>query len=201
MIGLRAQVLLALAVSGMVGFLGCAPASFVSEPPPVRPAAFALGPGDVVEIRVYRENDLNGVYRVGSDGTIDFPLIGKVQLVHKRPEDVQQEVRARLGEGYLVDPQVVVFVRERNSQKVHVMGEVNRAGTFPYEDGMSVIQAITNAGGFTKLASKNGVTVTRILAEGGSKTFRVPVGDIGTGRAGNFRLNPGDIVSVPEALF
>lgn len=189
-------------VLAMLGGLGCVSSSPAIAPlPAVPPPAFALGPGDVVEIRVYREDDLNGVYRVGSDGTIDFPLIGKVQLVQKRPEEVQEEVRARLQEGFLVDPQVVVFVRERNSQKVHVMGQVNRAGTFPYEDGMSVIQAITNAGGFTKLASKNGVTVTRTLAGGAMETFRVPVGDIGTGRAGNFRLSPGDIVNVPEAIF
>ena len=197
MFGVRLTTALA-----MLGGFGCAASGAATEPvPAVPPPAFALGPGDVVEIRVYREDDLNGVYRVGTDGTIDFPLIGKVQLVHKKPEEVQEEVRARLQEGFLVDPQVVVFVRERNSQKVHVMGQVNRAGTFPYEDGMSVIQAITNAGGFTKLASKNGVTVTRTLADGGTRTFRVPVGDIGTGRAGNFRLNPGDIVNVPEAIF
>lgn len=187
---------------GVVACLGCVTApEATGERPPVPPAASSLGPGDVVEIRVYREDDLNGVYRVGSDGTIDFPLIGEVVLVHKKPEEVQEEVRARLKEGFLVDPQVVVFVQERNSQKVHVMGQVNRAGTFPFEDGMSVIQAITNAGGFTKLASKNGVTVTRTTTDGSTKTFRVPVGDIGTGRVGNFRLNPGDIVNVPEAIF
>lgn len=174
-------------------------------PPPVVPsvplARDVLGPGDVVQIRVFREEDLKGSYRVGENGTIEFPLIGTVQLVGRKPDAVGQEIRDRLADGFLVDPQVAVFVAERKSQKVHVLGQVNRAGSFAYEPGMSVVQAITNAGGFTKLASTNSVTVTRVGVDGAKRTFKVPVGDIGSGRAVNFELNPGDIVFVPEALF
>lgn len=174
-------------------------------PPPTAPAAplaaDVLGPGDVVEVRVFREEDLAGTYRVGDDGTIEFPLIGSVQLVGRKPEQVGEEVRARLADGYLVDPQVSIFVKERKSQKVHVLGQVNKAGSFTFEPGMSVVQAITNAGGFTKLASQNRVTVTRVGEDGKKNTFQVPVGDIGSGKAVNFQLNPGDIVFVPEAIF
>lgn len=174
-------------------------------PPPVAPVApravDALGPGDVVQIRVFREKDLEGSYRVSDDGTIVFPLIGTVKLVGRMPEQVSEEIRGRLADGYLVDPQVSVFVAERKSQKVHVLGQVNKAGTFSWEAGMNVVQAITQAGGFTKLASQNSVTVTRIGPTGDKVTFNVKVGDIGSGRETNFALNPGDIVFVPEAIF
>lgn len=171
------------------------------ELPAVPPEAHALGPGDVVEIKVFREQDLAGVYRVGPEGHLDFPLIGHVQIRGKKPQEVAEEIRRRLADGYLVDPQVTVFLREMNSQKIHVLGQVNKAGTFPFDVGMSVIQAITNAGGFTKLAATNKVTLTRIDTDGQKKTFRVPVGDIGSGQAANIQLRPGDIIYVPEAIF
>ena len=175
-----------------------------APPPPAAPMvlqtpADTLGPGDVVEIKVYREPDLAGVYRVSS-GPIDFPLIGQVELLANRPEQVEEDIRSRLAAGYLVEPKVTVFVKERNSQKVHVLGQVNKPGSFNYETGMTVIQAVTNAGGFTKLASRNSVQLTRV-SSGQEERFRVPVGDIGEGTARNIELQPGDIIFVPEAIF
>ena len=104
-----------------------------------------LNAGDVVEIKVFREPDLAGIYRVGRDGTIDFPLIGKVAMRDKHPDVVAGEIRGRLADGFLRSPQVTVFVREQKSQKIHVLGEVSKAGSFPYEPGMTVIQATTTA--------------------------------------------------------
>src|SRR5262245_15440020 len=96
-----------------------------------------LSAGDVVEIKVFREPDLAGVYRVGRDGTIDFPLIGKVAIKNKHPDSVASDIRDRLADGFLRSPQVTVFVREQKSQKIHVLGEVNKAGSFAYEPGMT----------------------------------------------------------------
>jgi polysaccharide export outer membrane protein len=95
---------------------------------------------------------------------------------------------------------VSVLIREYNSKKVFVFGEVQKPGTFPFEDNMSIVQAITLAGGFTKQASKNSASVTR-LVNGHEEKIRVPVEDIGTGRERNFLLEPGDIVFVPESFF
>src|SRR4029078_2136705 len=92
-----------------------------------------------------------------------------------------------LGEKYLKHPQVTVLLREYNSKKVFVFGEVQKPGTFPYEENMSVIQAITLAGGFTQLAAKNNTNVTRKV-EGQETKNRVPVEDIGVGREKNFLL-------------
>ena len=121
----------------------------------------ALGVGDVVDIKVYREPDLAGIYRVGQAGAIDFPLIGSVRLAGRDAHEVANEIRSRLGDGYLQQPQVMIFVREYNSRKIHVLGQVTKAGSFGFKSGMSIIEAVAEAGGFTKLASTNRVRVTR----------------------------------------
>jgi len=93
-----------------------------------------------------------------------------------------------------------VIVKEYNSKKVFVFGEVQKPGTFPYQDGMSVVQAVTLAGGFTKTAAQNSTSVTRRV-EGTETKIKVAVQDIALGKASNFTLEPGDIVYVPESLF
>lgn len=168
--------------------------------PPTPAKVTALGPGDVVEIRVFQEADLTGAYRVSPEGTVDFPLCGKVRLSGKTSSQAADVITECLAKGYLKHPQVTVLVREYNSQKVFVFGEVQKPGTFPYEENMSIIQAITLAGGFTKQAARNDTNVTRLI-EGREVKIRVPVADIGVGREKNFLLQPGDIVFVPESFF
>jgi polysaccharide export outer membrane protein len=91
-------------------------------------------------------------------------------------------------------------VKEYNSKKVFVFGEVQKPGTFTFEDGMSIVQAVTLAGGFTKTAAQNSTSVTRRV-QGQEVKVRVNVQDIALGKAPNFTLEPGDIVFVPESLF
>ena len=159
-----------------------------------------LGPGDLLEIKVYEETDLSGAYRISSEGTIDFPLCGKVELGGKSPGQASNTLTACLSEKYIKHPNVSVLLREYNSKKVFVFGEVQKPGTFPFDGEMSIIQAVTLAGGFTKTASKNSISVTRII-EAQERKIRVPVEDIGVGKEKNFMLQPGDIVFVPESFF
>ena len=159
-----------------------------------------LGPGDVFEVRVFQEPDLSGVYRVGSDGTIYFPLCGTIGVAGLQGAEVGEELEHCLAAGYLKRPQVSIYVKEFNSKKVFVFGEVQHPGTFPYEDNMTIVQVITLAGGFTGHADKNNASVAR-LVKGQEQRFKVPVVDIGQGRSPNFELRPGDIVFVPESLF
>ena len=163
-------------------------------------SASTLGAGDLLEVRVFEEADLSGPYRVSPGGTIDFPLCGKVVVEGLNGSSAADVLTKCLGEKYLKRPQVSVLVREYNSKKIFVFGEVQKPGTFPYDEEMSVIQAITVAGGFGKMASKNDVAVTRII-DGKETKIRVRVADIGTGREKNLKLQPGDIVFVPESLF
>ena len=160
----------------------------------------ALGPGDLIDIKVYQEVDLTGAYRVSSEGTIDFPLCGKVEIAGQTSSRVADMITGCLSKGFLKNPQVSVLLKESNSMKVFVFGEVQKPGTFAFDDNMSIIQAITIAGGFTKTAAKNNASVTRLVA-GQERKIRVAVEDIGVGREPNFLLKPGDIVFVPESFF
>lgn len=161
--------------------------------------ASTLGPGDLVEVRVFQEPDHSGVWRVSPEGTIDYPLCGKVELAGRTSSTAADALRECLAR-YLRRPQVSVLIREYNSKKIFVFGEVQKPGTFPYDGEMSIIQAITLAGGFTKTAAQNSTNVTR-LVDGQERKIRVPVEDIGVGRERNFLLQPGDIVFVPESFF
>jgi protein involved in polysaccharide export with SLBB domain len=162
--------------------------------------ASTLGPGDVLEVKVYDENELSGIFAVASTGTISFPLIGKVHVEGLASTDVADTIQKSLSEKFLKNPQVSIVIREYNSKKVSIFGEVNKPGTFKYEDNMTVIQAVSMAGGFSKMANKNQTNVTRIES-GEEKKFFVPVEAIAEGKAKNFYLKPGDIVYVPESIW
>lgn len=171
----------------------------VVTPPPQVDSS--LGPDDVFEIRVFGEAELSGTYRVAHNGTIDFPLIGRLQVAGLAPPDVSELVSQRLRDGrFLISPQVSVLVKEYNSKRISVFGQVQRPGTFPYQDSMDIVHAITLAGGFTAIADPDHTTVTRRRA-GQESRRRVPVESIGRGRAANFYLQPGDTIFVPETVF
>jgi polysaccharide export outer membrane protein len=188
--------------------VGAALACSSAPPGPIRPPELhaeapedaKLAAGDVIEIRVYREPDLAGVYRVSNHGEIDFPLIRKVRLLGLNADEVAEQIRSRLADGFIRDPQVSVFVRERNSQKVHVLGFVTKPGSFSFEPGMTVVEAIARAGGFAQHAATNSVKVTRSVGEQ-EQNYELAAEDISRGRVPNFSLMPGDIVYVPEAIF
>ncbi len=162
--------------------------------------ASTLGPNDLIEVRVYQEPELSGIYQVGPQGDIMFPLCKQVVVRGLTANGAAEKLRDCLSQGYLRSPQVSVLVKEFNSRKVFVFGEVQKPGTFAFEDGMSVVQALTLAGGFTKQAAQNSTSVTRLI-KGQEVKVKVNVQDIALGKAANFTLEPGDIVYVPESMF
>lgn len=160
-----------------------------------------LGPGDVFEVSVYGEKELSGKYKVAKDGTIDYPLVGRVVVAGKEPTEVSDDISKQLREGQILrNPQVSVFVTEYASKRVSVVGAVSKPGTFPMSSGLTVVQAISLAGGFTSLASRNDTLVTR-RDDQKTERFRVPVERVTEGRADDFALQAGDIIYVPERLF
>ena len=197
-----------LAVALVVFGVGCASTGrrTGAAQPAVEPAATAglpastVGPNDLFEVRVYQEPELSGLYQVGPQGDIMFPLCKQVVVSGLTANGVAEKLRDCLSRGFLRNPQVSVLVKEFNSRKVFVFGEVQKPGTFPFEDGMSVVQALTLAGGFTKQAAQNSTSVTRHIKGQEVKT-KVNVQDIALGKAANFKLEPGDIVYVPESMF
>ena len=171
----------------------------VPEPMPVPDAT--LGPGDVFDIRVYGEENLSDTFRTASDGSIDYPLLGTLIVEGMTPTEVSHLVENGLREQqFIKNPQVSVFVKEYKSKKVSVLGQVKKPGTFGFEEGMSVVEAISIAGGFTSMARENDTTVTRIV-DGRERRYHVPVETISQGRHANFFLQPGDIIFVPERVF
>ncbi|HKA86231.1 MAG TPA: polysaccharide biosynthesis/export family protein [Haliangiales bacterium] len=181
---------------------GCADAAGgpypTSGPPPA--ADSAVGPGDVFDVRVYGEAALTAAYEVAVDGTINFPLIGVVEVAGKTPPQIEREIETRLADGYIKRPSVSVRVTDYRSRRVSVFGQVRSPGTFPYTENMSIVEVISRAGGFTAMAKKNSVRVTRGT---GATTERIEVAveEIGQGKAPNFLLRPGDVVFVPERVF
>jgi protein involved in polysaccharide export with SLBB domain len=159
-----------------------------------------LGIDDVFEVRVLGETDLSGAYRIAADGTIDYPFIGRVAVVGMRSGDVQELIASKLADGYIKKPQVSLMVKEWNSRKVSVIGQVQKPGSVIYFTNMTIVDAIAAAGGFTGIASKNSVTLRR-EDKGSVQSKNYPVADISEGRAPNVVLRPGDILVVDERLF
>lgn len=180
---------------------GCRASTASPLPTTVPEEDTSLGPGDVFEIRVFGEKDLTGKYQVGPEGTIRFPFLGIVEVAGKQADNVGSEISDRLKSGhFLLDPQVSVFVEQTNSKRISVIGAVAKPGTFPIIPGMTVVQAVSNAGGFTPLASKDDTVVTRKV-NGKLERYRISVTELTRGNADDFPLRAGDIVFVPERVF
>jgi polysaccharide export outer membrane protein len=180
---------------------GAPPAHYPTNNAPLMETDAPLGPGDVFDLTIYYgANEQKSSYRLTPTGKIAVQFIGDVVATGKTVQELQDEIRGRLSDGYLRDPVVNISLTEANSTKVSVFGQVQKAGTIHFQSGMSIVDAIAQSGGFTPMAKKNEVQVTRI--ESGRKiTYSVPVQAIGEGDRPNFLLNAGDVVFVPERWY
>jgi polysaccharide export outer membrane protein len=184
----------------LIGCVGC-----TDNPPVVYPTVapfddtrLALGPGDKLELTLfYGDEEAKQTYTLDSSGQMEVRYIGTVSAGGKTVRDVQEEIRARLADGYLKEPVVSLTVVEINSLKCSVFGQVARSGTIKFTPGMTIVEAIAQSGGFSPLARKNMVKVTRTLS-GKKETYKIPVEMIAEGRRPNFPMMPGDEVFVPE---
>jgi len=191
-----ALVLLAV-VSGGCG--SQADNSHVNLPPPVE--VTTVGPGDVFHMEIVGEKDLPKEYQVASDGTVDLPYIQTVKVAGKEPQEIARLVRRMLmDKKILQDPSVVVTIEEYNSKRVSVMGQVQKAGSFPLTPGLTLILALSEAGGLNSIADKNKVNLTRKTKEG-SKTVTLSVEAITEGRSPDIPLQAGDQIYVHERIF
>lgn len=160
-----------------------------------------LGPGDVFTMEIVGEKDLPREYQVASDGTVDLPYVHTLKVEGLEPQAVSRKVRNLLMEKQiLTDPSVIVSVKEYNSKRVTVLGQVQKPGSFPLSPGMTIIQAISVAGGLNSIADGSKVNLTR-RGKSGSRTVRLSVDAINEGRSRDFPLQAGDQIYVPERLF
>lgn len=123
-------------------------------------SAYRVGEGDVLKITVYDNPDLETVARINSDGTIHFPLIGQVKIDGMTVSQVTGKITHLLAQGYIVDPQVSVFVQEFRSRKVVIMGQVKTPGLYELSGPTNLLELISKAGGLTADAG-NKVTIKR----------------------------------------
>lgn len=160
-----------------------------------------LGPGDTFEVTVYDEKELSGKYRVADDGTINFPLVGRLTVGGKGPTAVAASIQGALKDKQILrNPSVSIFVVEYASKRINVVGAVQHPGSLSWTAGMGVVQAISVAGGLTPIAAANDTIVTRQI-DGRPKRYKISVQRITEGREADFTLEAGDIVYVPERIF
>jgi polysaccharide export outer membrane protein len=191
----------------IVVLLALGAASCYSKPKAVAPAGLQgesaddrVGIDDVFDVRVYGETELSGSFRIATDGTIDYPLAGRLHVTGLRTGEVQSLLVSKLKGGYLQNPQVTVTIKERNSQKISVFGQVSKPGQVAYYPNMTIVDAIASAGGFTGIAAKNSVNLRREVS-GKIETHVFPVADIAEGQSQNVRILPGDVLVVDERVF
>lgn len=150
---------------------------------------YRVGAGDRLTIRVAGEPDLTADYLVDGSGNISLPYVQSLSVGGLTTPRIEAVITARLRAGYLRDPQVSVQVT--TLRPFYILGEVNSAGGFPYQPGMTVQNAIAIAGGYSPRGDHRAVLITRKTADGTS-TYKVPV---------TTQVYPGDIIYIRERWF
>jgi polysaccharide export outer membrane protein len=180
------------------------PATPVSSPSADSSSStYYVAPDDVVSVTVYQEADLATTARVAKDGTINFPLIGTVNIAGKTPDDAARVIAAELAKDYLVNPQVSISVTEYSKRRFTVLGEVQKPGQYemPDRDSVTLLEAIGAAGGYTRIADPSNIRLKRL--QGGKETvFKLNAKSMASERAtASFEVRPGDIITVGESFF
>jgi len=160
--------------------------------------SYLLQPGDVVEISVWKEENLKKELLVRPDGGLSFPLAGELKVAGHTTVEVEHEIEARLGK-FFADVNVNVSVLQINGNQVYVVGKVNRPGVFKFDRAVDVMQALSLAGGTTEFAGVDDIRIIRRGPDGRQKVFLFAYSDVARGRRleQNIVLQSGDTLVVP----
>jgi polysaccharide export outer membrane protein len=171
--------------------------SVTSQVAGIDPSTYRVGAEDVLEISVWREDALKKEVLVRPDGGVSYPLIGEVQVAGKTVFEIRDEVAKRL-EKFIPEPAVSVAILKVGSQRVYVIGKVNKPGDFPVGRYVDVLQALSMAGGLTPFADANDI---RVMRREGDRQVVLPFeyGRVVRGQKleQNVQLRAGDVVVVP----
>jgi polysaccharide export outer membrane protein len=168
-----------------------------SKKPATTDPNYVIGDQDVLDISVWKEPEVSRVVPVRPDGKISLPLLNDVQAAGLTPSQLAAEITESLKK-YVTSPQVTVIVTTINSQRVYILGEVTRPGAFPMLPGMTVMQGLSSAGGFTAFAKMKSIYVLR--NENGKKVkypFNYKEAINGKNSEQDIQLKAGDTIVVP----
>lgn len=152
-------------------------------------AAYRLGSGDQVRVIVFGEEDLSGEFVVDGAGMVSLPLVGEVPAGGKTLQEFRSQIEALLSDGYLTDPRVSAEVL--NYRPFYILGEVEESGEYPYTDGLTVMNAVARAGGFTYRANTRFVYIKRADT---NQEVELPL-------TATVRVMPGDTIRIAERFF
>ncbi len=172
-----------------------APGGLASQPPagqqaPVQSPDYRLGNGDKVRITVFGQQDLTGEYFVDGSGMLAFPLIGQVKAGGLTASELERAIANKLKPNYLKNPDVSAVVL--TYRPFYIVGEVKTPGSYPYVSGMTVINAVALAGGFTYRAKESSFYLTRQEKDGSKKRVEA---------SQETPVQPGDVITVRERYF
>lgn len=166
-----------------------AQSSDMSAADPSLAGRYQLGSGDQIRVTVFGEEDLSGEFEIDGTGTVSLPLIGAVKLGGQELDRAENLIMEKLADGYLINPRVSIEVM--NYRPFYILGEVKKPGSYPFVNGMTILNAVALASGFTYRAQEKKITITREID--GVKT-KVEADD-------TTLVRPGDIIRVPERFF
>lgn len=175
---------------------GQAPATSTPKPATQDPN-YIIGPQDILDINVWKEQELTRAVPVRPDGKISLPLLNDVQAAGLTPMQLSERITEGLKK-FVADPQVTVLVTEINSQRIYILGEVNRAGAFGLLPGMTVLEALSSGGGFSMFAHVKKIYVLRKV-NGKVEKYPFNYKDVIHGKSPeqNIVLKAGDTIIVP----
>ena len=172
-------------------------------------ADYRLAPRDLVQFQVYNQPDMTTAQRVTANGDLRFPLVGTVNLAGKTLREAETLLEKQFKEGgFFVNPQVILAVEQYGERYISVLGQVKnpeRIAMAVETKSLGILQAITQAGGFTRVSRTDQVQVLRIHPDGKEERITVNVDELLKPRtpqsASEFQLVAGDVVFVPERVF
>jgi len=186
--------LLAAALAPIAGCGGTTTAA-AKDTHAFQPQEYRIGVEDVLEIAVWREPELSTTAPVRPDGKVTVPVAGEVAAAGRTAHELEAELAQKFS-SRIASPTVTVVVKELNSSRVFVLGEVSKPGGYPMRGSMTVVQALAMAGGMTEFANKSDITILRRGQKGTQQRLNVDFNDAVKGDS-PIELVPGDTVVVP----
>jgi protein involved in polysaccharide export with SLBB domain len=169
------------------------------------PSGYILSPNDQVAVDVFGEEDLRTNGRLNPEGNLSVPLLGSIHLAGLTLTQAASKLTELYGRDYLVNPRVNVMLLSFARRRFSILGQVNRPGSFEMPDGspggIDLLEAIAMAGGYTRIAAPERVTIRRHTAAGSDQIFKVNAKRFTKGSGGSFLVEPGDTVTVGESIF